>query len=188
MKRFQRVFSLAVVFILSVFLVAGPAFAKKKHKDENQNPFNVSYDKFNNQTIVGSKHLQVYQQFKPVKTAGDVDLEICYTFKGDVIKAKPAVIQLIFSSWTRSERTFSKNQSLAFLVDGQSFPIPVKAVYDLNADEGTEWLKYDLPFDQFKRLAAATKLECRVSNMTFEIKGGDLDMIKTVLGHFNSVP
>src|ERR1039457_7212294 len=106
MKRFRWLFGLAVVFILSVFLAAGPAFAKKKHKDENQNPFKVTYDKFNNQTIVGSKHLNVYQQFKPLKTAGDVDLEICYTFQGDVLKAKPAVIQLIFSSWTRSERTF----------------------------------------------------------------------------------
>jgi len=167
-------------------VVAGLALSTLCHAQSSPTIVNTTYDKFDDRTEVSTGESGVVDAIARKKVKQDLRFQVSYLCAGNTSHCRPKNIELLFASHSSYEHIQSTN--LVLLYNGRRVRAskPRWRSGDDGAGNSIERITFDIPAEDFLRLALAENVEGRLGETTFKLSNANPSGMRALANEMNS--
>lgn len=170
---------LTPIFILICATVGfGQPIKEKIAKFDDHSRFTYSFDKFKNETTIGT----TVKFHEPKEKLELLECSIFFTFTGQTIDANIQSFLLVFHPIGSTEWQFLRSHHLIFLLDGQKLDVG-DGEHDGTVVRGgvNEYVLFTVPRETVEKMALAKSVEIQLGSFEEIISPKSQPRIKTIL-------
>lgn len=167
-------------------IVAGLALSTLCHAQLSSTIANATYDKFDDRTEVSTSESGVDNAIARKTVKQDLRFHVSYLCHGDTSHCRPDNVELLFASHSTYEHFQSTN--LVLLYNGRRVRAskPRWSRGDDGAGHPIEHIAFDIPVEDFRKLALAETVEGKLGETTFKLSDANLSGMRALANEMNS--